>query len=634
MSVPAVTPEGIRRQIDIYTPHSPMRFGAVGDGVANDLAALQATISAASTGDVIDLGDRTYNVAAPITISKGVTIKNGALISSVNRVCLLTAQNVTMKDVTVTRTGGTTASTAACVVNASGSRFIDCIMSSSQEQALRLANGNSNRTKVIGGKYTTSTAVDSAAITLLSGVVHNYDVVIRNAEIRNTGYGSGITLFNCSRSTVDTCDVQGIRRSPLVTFSNWENTAGNIYRTLDRADGTTTNAVYVNGVEYPGSSQVLNTSPTEGNYGISGGYVYIQLIGGGNPNSVTVTGTRTNGYGILFYSSSGESLGMKDNLAKHNYVEDVDGFGIYIQTLANIPENNRTLQNTLRRTCLTGVTVGLLPFAAIGVFGGKGVLLEGDYIDGVGTEETPAPGIDFKFSRDCPFVEGSVVGATVTNATSHGISVTQGDFKIAQCRVYDNAGNAITSGLIQSGETCEVELVANSCFRNNNGAAFGSSAGSFTRVTVNGGRYYDNTVRNINISRCREWYIGGGVVSHNAGNIGISVSNTSLRGIIGDVFLRSGLGIGISDDMADLFVGNVCHDGSSGTKFNTAGPYRLAGVKGFPAVWVIPSGHSFVTPEANITAAPGSLCVYGGGGTSTTLYVKESGTGNTGWVAK
>lgn len=40
------------------------------------------------------------------------------------------------------------------------------------------------------------------------------------------------------------------------------------------------------------------------------------------------------------------------------------------------------------------------------------------------------------------------------------------------------------------------------------------------------------------------------------------------------------------------------------------------------------------TPEAAVTAPIGSLCVNLSGGVSTTLYVKTSGTGNTGWTAK
>lgn len=40
------------------------------------------------------------------------------------------------------------------------------------------------------------------------------------------------------------------------------------------------------------------------------------------------------------------------------------------------------------------------------------------------------------------------------------------------------------------------------------------------------------------------------------------------------------------------------------------------------------------TPETNETADVGTLFLRTDGGTSTTFYVKETGTGNTGWVAK
>lgn len=47
-------------------------------------------------------------------------------------------------------------------------------------------------------------------------------------------------------------------------------------------------------------------------------------------------------------------------------------------------------------------------------------------------------------------------------------------------------------------------------------------------------------------------------------------------------------------------------------------------------IWRTGSG----TPEGSVTASVGSLYTRSDGGAGTTLYVKESGTGNTGWVAK
>lgn len=39
-------------------------------------------------------------------------------------------------------------------------------------------------------------------------------------------------------------------------------------------------------------------------------------------------------------------------------------------------------------------------------------------------------------------------------------------------------------------------------------------------------------------------------------------------------------------------------------------------------------------PEGSVAANAGTLYLRSDGGASTTLYVKESGTGNTGWIAK
>lgn len=55
---------------------------------------------------------------------------------------------------------------------------------------------------------------------------------------------------------------------------------------------------------------------------------------------------------------------------------------------------------------------------------------------------------------------------------------------------------------------------------------------------------------------------------------------------------------------------------------------RVGGASG--PTWSNGSG----TPEGSVTGSPGDLYSDTDGGAGVTLYVKESGTGNTGWVAK
>lgn len=41
-----------------------------------------------------------------------------------------------------------------------------------------------------------------------------------------------------------------------------------------------------------------------------------------------------------------------------------------------------------------------------------------------------------------------------------------------------------------------------------------------------------------------------------------------------------------------------------------------------------------VPPEGSVTAPPGSMYLNSSGGTGATLFIKESGQGKTGWIAK
>ncbi len=63
-------------------------------------------------------------------------------------------------------------------------------------------------------------------------------------------------------------------------------------------------------------------------------------------------------------------------------------------------------------------------------------------------------------------------------------------------------------------------------------------------------------------------------------------------------------------------------------RVNVGGALGIGGTSG--PTWTSGSG----SPEGAITAPVGSLYSRTNGGASTSLYVKESGTGNTGWVAK
>ncbi len=118
--------------------------------------------------------------------------------------------------------------------------------------------------------------------------------------------------------------------------------------------------------------------------------------------------------------------------------------------------------------------------------------------------------------------------------------------------------------------------------------------------------------------------IGSSTTQTAGGNIVLAGSSESLSA--GDLRFRTGATtVGHYDFSVDrwswgskdfLAVGNIT---CSGLTLGAGGP-----------IWTTGSG----TPESAVTADVGSLFTRTDGGASTTLYVKESGTGNTGWVAK
>jgi hypothetical protein len=65
----------------------------------------------------------------------------------------------------------------------------------------------------------------------------------------------------------------------------------------------------------------------------------------------------------------------------------------------------------------------------------------------------------------------------------------------------------------------------------------------------------------------------------------------------------------------------------------SAGQYIASGT-GLPVSGGATERSGLGTPEGVVSAYPGSRFYRTDGGAGTTLYVKESGTGNTGWVAK
>jgi hypothetical protein len=607
---------------------TPMNYGGIGDGATIDAAALSAAVTALPAGGTLNLAGRTYRINSQWVINKRLTIRDGNIVCATDRVALVTAAGVIFSNVTFTREGSGGANAHGVVINANSVQLQNCSVVSADGSALRMmGSGVANGTKIIGGYYEAkATNSDiSTAIELTSGG-HSYDVVVSGAKVRHTGYGTGIGLYNCSRCVVEKCDVRSMRRAPLFTFSGWTQTSGTVYRAADRTDGINSNIIYVNGVSYPEGNA---TNPAVGTYGSSNdGWIYINT--GSNPNSATITGSRTNGYGILFYATTSETLGMSDNEARFNYVEDTDGFGIYHQNLQNTPRRNKTIGNTLNNVCLTGRGVQALPFAGIGYFGGLDIVIEGNTVTNVGTSSLPAPGIKIIANVPVPESTATLRNNNVQYASSNGFEINAGYYILQSCTARFNGMNGLAIGTAVAGVNYYVE--AHGCIFSDNG-----TAGSYSGVNLEGsaglktfcaygGRYERNSLRGINLASSRDIKIIGAVFAANA-QYSVQVSDSISVAISSNTFI-SGQGISLLGSTTDISIGPNQFRTPS-TKINTTLPYKISGGEGVPSSYVVVG-----SPESAITAPIGSIAYRSDGGAGTTMYVKESGTGNTGWIAK
>lgn len=618
---------------------SPLTYLAVGDGVANDSTAFANMLTAAPVGSVIDLGGKTYLLATTWNITKQVEIRNGTLTAAGRRVALINAADVTCRDVYFNRTTSALGSDDGSAVFVQGLRYlsIDCDYRSSARQPLRMGHAVANGTTIRGGTcYPEVAYADVAGIYVNAGATGNLDILIERVTVQGNGSSTnGISIYDSSRCTVRNCVVDTATMLPEISWvsSGWALVSGNIYSRTDRTDGGT-RAVFIGATEYTENTSTP-TTPGSNQWGVSGGTLYLNL-GGTDPNTQTVISRIVSGYGIMFYSSTDGYLNMSDNRVEHCRIRNTDGFGIYLQLDDLGASRNGTLNNILTNVCLKGRQSTKLPFAAIGVGAGTDTSLIGDTIDTVGNGAFLAPGLRISPDQVSFSSSGVVVGMQVRGATDSGITFGSGQWKFIGCRANNNGDQGFEVWNNQSTDVVDVELI--SCQANNN-AVHGVLAdasiigGSTYRVSIIGGLYYSNTSRNIMMKGVRSSKIVGPTChSPGAGAYNIVLDGSINHVILDDITLYSGNGINIVTGVGtDIALGLVTSDVTTATQLTlgTGVVVRTGGTTTTASRYM-----GVGTPEGAVTAVVGSMYQRTDGGAGTSIYVKESGTGNTGWVGK
>lgn len=597
--------------------------GGVGDGIADDTAAVNAAIVAAPAGGAIDGGGRTFRVTAPIVVGKTITLRNGKLVAGDHQALVITAPDVAAYRFHCERGIGAAASDASdqrsnVVVNAPRFLAFDCNYTNANLACLYFVHAAADDSKIFGGRITNTSAVqDSAGIYAAAGggATVNKGIVADGVDVDGT-CAQGILLFDPRACRVNGCKVRNMAKLPDVELVGWANVAGNVYRATDRTDGAT-RVLFDNGAQQTENTATPAT-PGAGEWGIAGGFVYLNL-GGTDPATRTITSRIVSGYGITLYVTGAAATPAHDNVVSNNEIHDVDGFGIYFAFgPASVAANNKTTANRLRNVCTSGVQTVSLPFAGIGVDGGVNTLLLGDTVVASG-----ADGV-----RQSNGGTGRALGVTVDGSTNNGF-YTGAPWRHLACKSVSNTQHGFLAylpggSLIGLGYTdCEA------AFNANFGLHAENTTGAAMTVEVIGGEYHHNTQRGIQLSKCSDSKIVGPSSHDNgAGFEHIYVNNAASARVIVDDCTVYNATWGITVDAGtDIAVG-LNHVAAGVTNpLNLSGVVRVAGTR--PAAFM-GSG----TPEGAVTAPVGSTYARTNGGAGTSLYVKESGAGNTGWVGK
>lgn len=308
----------------------------------------------------------------------------------------------------------------------------------------------------------------------------------------------------------------------------------------------------------------------------------------GLSTALTLTGTGVTGNEILFNS-------FNNNV----------GFGIWLTGGAyqNLVEGNRTYLNGLE---LVGITYDSYRNRIIGNHaegtGDNGISVTGPYnvLAGNVTKGNAFHGLCLYGSRNVVSGHHSMNNGTA-GAGYAGIAFTTAFGGCAQL-------NSITGAYLDDDQGTATQA---HCLKFNSGAysAWGSgqtiSAAGTYRVNAN--KLYRSTNTGTT---------GVTAPTHTSG----TVSDGAVSWLYLDTFFSSSNEPGgneLSAIVMQRFLTSQFLDNTTQKTNKIDGYYR----------------HS-ATPESVITAPIGSLAINTAGGTSTTLYVKTSGTGNTGWTAK
>ena len=535
-------------------------YGAVGDGVADDTAALQAAIDA-SVGGRLRIPAGRYRLTASLLLPSNVIVEGDGDQATVlvgtwtaangagskgwtyvrNAKTDGTAENITVRDIGIEGAGDGTASGAPVGGVVTGLLF-------RRVKGVRVYNCRAYRVPGISIAYQ-----GCQRVRIIGNEVHQ-------------GGRDGITGFWYTDNLTDVV------------------VADNVIREVGD-----------DGIAIGAAAEAPNTVERPRRIAITGNTIY-----GASQSDLEAAGR-----GIIV-------TGVEDTDISSNVISDTFSTGIAVNL-----DNEGSLFRS-RRVTVTGNIVrrgavwnnATQPLVGIRLVGCDACSVDSNVI-----AEAAGDGIYLSDSTEVS-VGGNVVEGCGTALGHFGINLNgeAGVRNLFHCPVVGNNVKNNTGG-IRCNYSQKCPVIGNTCV--NNGRTGNGTQNNGSGIILTGDTTF---IVNGNVS-----YDTAGAGSKTQ-TFGILLTGTSPTLIASGNFLTGNAGVGLKTDSATtpLIVsrGNVASTtAGSATNFDQ----DLSGAKVF-------SGTG--TPEGNVEASVGSIFRRTDGGAATSLYVKESGTGKTGWAAK
>ncbi len=606
------------------------------DGVTNDYAALQAAITLYA-GKVLDLGGRTYKCNSALSLSDGLTIKNGTIdFSSApdSTLCITASGSLgTVYTLTANLTYGSKQFTVASTTGLAVGDWVLIQSTKVWSSASGGVVGELARIKTVDSgtqaaietpARSTYNTADTATVTKVNQTVAG--VTLRNMKFIGSGIGGQQRLFQAAYTrdiVIENCESTGFDNTHydfwLVARARVDNvkcreatlaaTAYGVCIERGCRDVSVTNSFFSymrHGVTVGGSAWVNRYIRIENNhaeYMIDAGFdshplcQYIVFDG----NTVICRDETDAG------NTDGLTCQAADYTISNNIIVRPYSTGIYAQNLSTGCET--AIGGTITGNQVIepgGVGIYVLNQAAATM---RGVAVTGNRVTGAGRVSGSTAAIQI-YALTGALFDWSCSDNVVTEAQAGGITLRGTSNVDGNANLYDGSceGNAVQlSGTANNGDGILL-LVVKRVVCNSNKV----SLTELDRFCINASSTIDCTYEDnvLNMPSGTSAYC---LQLTGTGSGSVIGGNRGMLGVYGLVINATNTACVVNMNNWDSCTNRMSIAASSTPRMHVDG-----------------TG----TPEANLVAAVGSTYRRLDGGAGTCFYVKESGTGNTGWVAK